>query len=373
MRFSSAVKHVDLYSGGLVDELGNFRKDILAFGDDLNEMRNYLLMPTKEYSFLHQEDQPLGEPLAEGSETEKALYQFIGQLVEQKQSETRKQDMRSKMKGLFDQEEFRSTLQAQGLSLGKLIEGETVLFFDIGSESGNILRIQSDLQSGVSTLFEARGFSKTLKGSETSMLAQEIIYFLQKNLESIETALSQRVASQSAIETLLESDEIKNALTETGLMWRIAEESAETSRMYIVVNEDEKVLSNLVVEKKDGSVLLNGKKVEQVENLSLTLLGVISQLDGQTELDKMVQKKRQEFEAVIKEEAFSDLLKAVGLKIVPTPAEEQNKVLYYIVDKEDNLEFIFAVELTSGAIKIIKDGEETDLFSALQSNSKKKL
>lgn len=88
-----------------------------------------------------------------------------------------------------------------------------------------------------------------------------------------------------------------------------------------------------------------------------------------------VEDRRLNFESIIKDPAFLDTLKESGWKLSEKSKEESNKYYYDILDSETNqLAFSIGVELSSGMIKITRDGKESNVRSFLEvQNPKKKL
>lgn len=83
VRFGDIVERVDRYNQGVVDELGGFSGDVASFGGDLNEIREFLLLPTKEYSSTPKDQQAEEGNEPKASRTETALFTFMEQIADE--------------------------------------------------------------------------------------------------------------------------------------------------------------------------------------------------------------------------------------------------------------------------------------------------
>lgn len=84
--------------------------------------------------------------------------------------------------------------------------------------------------------------------------------------------------------------------------------------------------------------------------------------------------QKDDFERSLKDPAFTESLTAQGLKIVTQSKQENNKLIYDVTDLEGKVKFSFAMEISSGMIKVIEGNQEIDVKSFLNSDgSKKKL
>ncbi len=86
-----------------------------------------------------------------------------------------------------------------------------------------------------------------------------------------------------------------------------------------------------------------------------------------------IEKRKANIQSLMKDPAFLDTIKNEGWKLEETPHEESNKFYYNILDTKSNaVVFAIGVELSSGMIKVIKDGQEIDVRSFLEDQDAKK-
>ena len=368
-RFGHTVASIDRYKEGLVDELGGFRQDITRFGSDINEIRNYLLLPTKDYSFVEEEIDTGADEQVMATDTEKALYAYIAALVNEQKVIENTQKALTDMSALQKDFELRNALKQQSLYIGFLKQEEGNISFEIYRGKEKYYEVLADPKQGSIKLTDICEGSVNLQGSTLEMQRQEIIEYIKANTEKIQSALLSREANRTLVESTMNEAEIKELIAEKKLMYLPQVQEGR----FEILNGDNVALLSIVIMPKDGSITINGEALPATDNLKAMLISAISQLDGTTQADILVAQRRKELEGVIKEEAFADLLKEVGYKIATEPREEYNKLLYDVTDNEGNVQFSFSIELSSGLIKILRGNQEVDLFSAIEETGKKKL
>jgi len=82
--------------------------------------------------------------------------------------------------------------------------------------------------------------------------------------------------------------------------------------------------------------------------------------------------KKKELEDMIKDKAFTETLATLGLKVAEKPRGESNKYIFDVLDATGRIKFSLALELSSGMMKVIRDNQETDINSFLDSAGLKK-
>jgi len=92
----------------------------------------------------------------------------------------------------------------------------------------------------------------------------------------------------------------------------------------------------------------------------------------QDEVNAQLNLQKKELEDIVKDKAFTETLASIGLKVAEKPREETNKYIFDVVDDKGKVQLSLALEISSGMIKVIRDNEELDINSFLQSEGSKK-
>ncbi len=366
MQFGSVINKVDKYNQGVVDELGKIRSNIIEFGNDLNETRQFLLLPTKNYSFNN--DQDTEETKETTTKEAQAIYTFLLQETNKDEQQKIQQQLEKRIEKLINNKTFNENLETQGLKIQpqenklafKILEKDTPLFQVVGDVKNNQLNIQSAIgEEKIST--------------EENSDAPNIISYITNNKDRVKKQKTTIEREKNKIKELKSNDEIKKLLQEKQITLDDTPTDTKTSYIYNLKNKEQQPISSITIIKKTATIKVGDKELTDIENLTNSVLDLIKTLDGRTEMEKLIAEKRKTLETIFKETAFQESLKQDGLTINLTPREEFNKLIYDVKDKEGKVRFSFAIELSSGMYKILKGDEELDLYKVLDETTKKKL
>lgn len=369
VRFGDIVERVDRYNQGVIDELGGFRGDVASFGGDLNEIREFLLLPTKEYSSTPKEQQEEGnEPKA--SRTETALFTFMEQIAEEQNQSVNKEKAIALATTLHDDAGFVASLVSAALTIGKVETNDLASSFKVNDAQGNgIFAINVDLKKATVSVQSSLG-KYAVKDQTAEGVKKELLSYFENNKDQavkMKTVLNEQ---KEGIKAIRDNNDVKALLTEKKATIEEAVESEEGITYPILNNDKEKVLE-IQIQRKDGTILFNEKSYATAPELLQPLLDTVKNTDMSSVQEQLINSKKAELQSIFGQEAFKEMLKNSGLELNQTPREDYNKLLYD-VKKGDKVIFSFAIEMSSGSLKIIKDDQEIDLFSILSEGSKKK-
>ncbi len=369
--FGGIVNSVDKYNRGVVDELGKIRGDVITFAGDLNEIRQFLLLPTKQYSFSENEGDLNTQEEQKSSDTEVAIYTFLSSLNKDKQEAKNRADAEKFALELTTDQTFTKSLSAEGLKfeastnddasiMTKVLDTDNEPLYNLILEKNtNLLRAQSILGT------------KDFAAYPKSDVKPELLGYLKDNKLQIKELRKQIKQLQSQLDPILQDTEITAALAAKKVNFTLPpEENAQAISYKIILNDLE--LLKLSISKKDLNFSLNGQTFSQGNDLKSSLLQAINQIDTSSPEEKLINQRKQELQTVFSQQAFTDLLDANQLKVETTPREENNKLVYDVKTPEQKVQFSFAIELSSGLLKIIKDDQEIDLSSLLNADGSKK-
>ncbi len=380
----SIVSSVDHYNKGVVDEIGKIRQDVVMFGNDLNEMRNFLLLPTKDYSSMSEVasiDQD-SQDEQKSSVAEAALYQFLAQTTEEESAQRNTADAEKTYRSLIEDKEGEESLHRDLSTKGFIIEAEkpTADNFSFSISS------KSDEEKAVSRLFSVVIEKKTNKAFFTSYLgsqelhginplgySSEILKLTLENAPKVQALLAKILQQEKAVTSFFTSEgRGMDVLKKRKIGFESVPGDQENVVSYHFTNEAHETVASFSVRKKDGTFVFENKSYVSMEELMPPLMAFLQKVDVSTAEQKQLKSRKQELEAIFKQKAFADLLKTNGLTIQFPPREEPNKVLYDVLKPDKTVAFSFVIEISSGMYKVLKDGNEIDLYSFLDPEGSKK-
>lgn len=282
-RMQDTVLRVDKYNQGVVDEIGGFRGDIKNFADDLNEIRSFLLLPAKEYSF-NEEQKSNQVDQEENDQTTQGLYAMLNQLKLENQKEENRVLAETNFNKILNEESFVKELEIINLTFGEksdlnvklndnLIENGALhnpfygqaLFAIVYDDSINKFKLQSVLGE---ELFEN---NSDLKVEIEKYIHQAVAEARQKKIddqrkaedqvkEAEENALLDIEKKKNDLLNLVNENAFKSELADLGLS--VSDKPREENNKFIVDIIDDKgeikfsisldISSNMVKVIKDG-------------------------------------------------------------------------------------------------------------------------
>jgi hypothetical protein len=370
-RFGEIVERVDMYNKGVIDELGGIRQDVMTFGNDLNEIRGFLLLPIKEYSFSKGPDETQDTEEVQTTRTESALYAFLGGLTEEQTRKANAAKAATDADTLLGDASFHAELEKGGLKTGKREDNETTISVKI--EDGTATAVYSlvfDKNTAGTSVQSSLG-TYACAGKDLAAVKTELLDYFGKNKEQALRMKATLQERNDAVAALPKDGGIGAILKEKKLKLSGAEETGDSINWYFE-NESADRIVTLKIKRADGSFELDGTVVADSSGLTAAVTEKLKAADASTYQEKLLKEKKTELEGIFAQETFVEILKNNGLSVVTTPREEYNKLLYDVNDAAGKTVFSFAIEISSGAFKIIKDNQETDLYSILDEGSKKK-
>ena len=370
-RFGEIVERVDFYNKGVIDELGGIRQDVTTFGNDLNEIRRFLLLPVKDYSFMSDGAETQDTEEKQTTRTESALYSFLGQVAEEKNGEKNTKLAESRVNALAADAGFAAEIAKSGLKMGKPEATELAFSIKITDESSNAIYSfliekssnKPSVQSAIGTYRVAAADDQTMK--------TELVGYLSSNKNRVIQLKGLIGGQKTAIEALAANKDVAPLFAEKKISLSAPEENDE-SITYSVVNGSKDKLLSVVIQRKDGLISFENKTCKTVDEFLPVFIEKVKAVDASSAQEKLIKARRTELEGIFAQSAFMDILKNSGLTLATAPREEYNKILYDVKDADGKVAFSFAIEISSGMFKVLKGDEEIDLYSILDQGSKKK-
>ncbi|MCA9374311.1 hypothetical protein KC725_04075 [Candidatus Peregrinibacteria bacterium] len=362
----SIVERVDRYNQGVVDELGGFRQDVIAFGNDMNEMRSYLLLPTKNYSFMEENEEVEEEDKQETSKTQQALYQFLGQYAEEAQAAENYEKAKQQLTTLHQNPELTAALTESELVAGPVEQTEASSSFKISAAGNPLFSVLADPSS---TDLKVQSILGTETLNETNTL-NDLSQYVTSNKDKVITAKELLEAMKAGVLNLQNNQNVAAGMAEKNISFDSTPTEDEAGFHYHFLNVEGSTILTVDVS-REGEYGLADQKFESEEQLAAALTEALNNVDASTAMEQLVNASRNELESVIQEEPFQELLKTNGLTIKTEPREEYNKLIYDVTNQEGQTEFSLFIELSSGMVKLLQDNQEYDLNSFLAGSKKK--
>lgn len=369
-RFGAIVERVDEYNKGVVDEIGGFRQDVSLMGADLNEMRQFLLMPTREYSFMETTKIEDADTAPQLSSTEKAAYNFLTSFLSEQKFAENSTLAEQRIKSLVANAELATALTQNGLTIdSEVLSTDATFGFKISDkEIGALASILCEKSTNKLIAQSILG-TQDLGSENDSSSVQKYITANKDKIIATKKTVEER---KTAITNAMQSEAISAALKEKAVTFDTNPvDTAETLDL-LVKNKDGAPALTIRINKKDGAIIAETTSLDLSKDITAQLLPLIQNIDTKTESEKLITERRAELEKVFSEKAFADMLTQAGLTVTEEPREDYNKLIYDVKDATGTVRFSFVIEISSGLYKVLKDNQEIDFYTLLQDEGSKK-
>lgn len=363
-------------SSSLIDELGQLKDTYTQVGSDLNEVREFLRMPTKKYAGFDEPENDANDGKNE-NELQLAFFQYVDFLAKNKNIEQNLATYRTLLDGLKKSESFSSFLKAESLTVSDLIEDDNSLSLRISGPEGEELAVYYYVKDDSTLFFRTSKQKEEVDSQKLEELESEITEFLKNNKGDLLKAFADIRKKKAEIEAAINSE--KTLQVKNELHIKLDPNSIEQNLKitYFIYNKTSDVIGEIVLDTKSGKILLADKNNEklslEVTDINTALIPFLKKLDIRTFIQKKVDQARKDIEATIEDKGFKLLLEQSKLKISAIPREDNLRYYYDIFQEDGSKLSVIVVEKSTGVVNIIRpDGTNAQNIFFFDPGLKKK-
>jgi hypothetical protein len=369
----------------VVEQVSLSQNYLTQFATDLNQIREFLLLPESDYDFSE-----LGEAAVEEEEADLTtqIFELVDALGAAEQNAVAYdsrliniQDYLSVSDSVFNKGVTFDSIGVEGL------EGVTWELID-NSTGETFLKIELAYDAEVNLTYLGGG-GKYSTSVEFSLISEDIDELMLGVEEFRSSVAAHRNALAFLEGTLFPSENFQNYLNTEKLSLSSKEENANSS-FYNISNSDGTLLASFQVWKGDFSTMLiipnpvDGFAEEKWIDLSLDEFGqdlalssLESLLDTRTALDLKLEERRNELAQVMLDRGFISTLEALGLTMGEV-IEEEGRLYYSILNAEGEVLRNLVLDFTTGevTVELPENGAAESLALAIENlkdTGKKKL
>ncbi len=351
-----SIANIEQSMGGVIDETGKKLKivdQIEAFGGDLNEIRRFLYLPTKDYSFASMNEVAEDDSDTEtgsGSQIAPLLFQYIDKVGAEKKKKESLVALKQQFENVFQDEKLRADAGEQGVSFGPLKDENGLYLIESLLGKNSLSRFEVNQNSGQYAINDFRGKQEfaTIADFQTGLSS----YVSQ--LTGILELKNKSDAIEKEIEVVMKDKEIVAVLGAKKISY---------ARPNIVNKENQTILSVKADAVHTQFLVQIGSNTSSYTDKELFQQGLLTSLqtiDTRSEIEKLLEQRKLELESVFADAAFKDVLAGQQLQIQSTPLDETDRIYYYLSDLNN---------VRVGAIVIEKGTAEVMVVDAQGANA----
>ena len=304
---------------------------VMPFGDDLNEMREYLLLPQRDYSYLNNE---ISQNLSDDTLSSQSIYRFVNEVGGSYLSDKKKETSYQKILDLKKDNDFYQKITAIGLLPARYLDdtAESAKYkFYLKQDA--IAQLVLDKENSEFYIQSIIG-TEYLIWNEDSSLKDVVLKYISDYKDNI-IAVKARIAEQKeAIIKLWDDEDLKNILSDNKLQPNLNPTETESGFEYVVQNMDGTALIAITINRKNGDFIFENIEYVSIELLIEPLSAKLQTLSGESQRTISIQEKKEELEEMLFSDEFTKSLISVQLNIQPG-REENNRILYDLLNTED--------------------------------------
>lgn len=366
---NKAIEPVKDKSEGIIDDLGRYRTLNEAFANDLNEVRKYLLLPTKAY-----DTQDVGA--TDQEDLKSAVLSFIGSVGQDSYKNDLVDSLHVHVQGFVNGEAFSEFLAEQALSFHTFYpeyDGSNLYTFIAirNNELGGLAFLKGNIVDG--TYFLDAVSEDQQLGKD---LSEDLIKTIEKNKNEWISYKKTLLERQDFLAALIVDKDVPALFKEKSLI--VDSKFEETD--YLIkykVNGTYGHVFDFGVSKEGAKFFIDlaGDKslFDNQDEFRSALFASINEMDLRSPVEKAVSEKKVLLEEIFKEKAFRFFLDEFGGQIAAEPKEEPDRFVYDL-KRGDKIIGSVILEKGTGIVKVLRDGQEiaVNVFD-YSSEPKKKL
>lgn len=325
----------------VIEELSKTRSYIKEFGGDMNEIRKFLLLPTKEYVFDNEEEESVVTEDISGN-----FFDFVTALQKSEQDAKMFTDALNAIKNWI------LTDVGGGLSV---VEGDGSVFKFIDTNNSEVAKVI--LESDGKMNATAFGGVEIYSGSSSEDLILSFKDFVNGDLAGIEKMIEEVQATKlKLLNETLPSAAVQDVLNSKKIILS-SEKEDEMYYYYELSNSAGEIVGTLSINKTSGCLMLNYACVSD-------LAGAIGDLDVRTALEKKIAERKQQIDGLLLDRGFQSTLKKSGDSISFSD-ETETRINYKVTNGEGQTIYTIYIDKSTGQVMVEKSGGGTStLLSA---------
>ncbi len=361
----------------LVAEIGQLKDTYLDFGEDLNEIREYLRMPTEQYLMFDSTEDENTEVDVNEDDIQLALFKYVDYLNKSQNVEEKLEFNKSLIYGLEGSNNFSDFLDEESLSFDGILESDDGYLITISHEEiENIFTFYLDKEDG-KLYFKTAKVKEEVQSENYENFETETKNFILENKSVLLEYEKKLDEINTEIASTLDSDEVAT-VSET-LEITIDPEYTEKDLKitYSVYNKSEELIGQIILDTEKLEIHLADTNDDslslQVTDITSSLVPFLEMLDTKTFIEKKVDEALNNLINSIDDDGFKLMLSENDLSMAEVYREDESRVYFDIFDKDGLHLSSIVLEKSTGVVNIVNpDGTNSENLLFFDPEYKKK-
>ena len=360
----------------LVAEIGQLKDTYLDIGGDLNEVREYLRMPTEQYLMFDATEENTETDVNE-DDIQLALFKYVDFLSKSEDVEEKLEFNKSLIYGLNGSNTFTEFLNQENLSSGEISESDDGFLVNISHEEiENIFTFYLDKEEG-KLYFKTAKVKEEVQSENYENFETETKNFILENKENLLEYEKQLDEINTEIASTLSSEEV-GLLSET-LEINIDPQYIEKDLKitYSIYNKTDELIGEIILDTEKLEIHLVDSNDDslslQITDITTSLVPFLEKLDTKTFVEKKIDQALNNLISSVNDDGFKLMLSENGLSMAEVYREDESRVYFDIFDKDGLHLSSIVLEKSTGVVNIVNpDGTNSENLLFFDPEYKKK-
>ncbi|OGJ43018.1 hypothetical protein A2974_02820 [Candidatus Peregrinibacteria bacterium RIFCSPLOWO2_01_FULL_48_20] len=355
-------------------------KDFLTnFGGDLNEIRKFLLLPTKDYDFGDMVEVDLAE---EEEDLNTLFFTYVEKLGEYEENQARYDGNLAAFQAALAEGFW--TENGLGVN-GAGNFGDEAVDFSFVDASGLELFKVSLGYDGLFAVDTYDGKLDLLDKKSAGKVVTDLKSFVQGDFVALKERIARINANRTFLSGILASAMVQDALTQEALT--VGTELESNRYYYQILNSDHSPVAELAIFKEDGNMILKLEKpvtgaqdffdLNGMDAESVLVSAILDGVDSRSDRQIRVEENRAEVENIFNDTAFKAVLGELGLTF-GIVTETDARISWPLMNAEGAILRVIFIDKATGEVNATHpDGQDSQTLSmavkAFEWMGKKKL
>lgn len=347
----------------MIDEVGVMAQTLGGLGNDLNEVREYLLLPTRDYntSLITQPDAvEEGEEDATGEDPIVEIFSLIETIGESEQIQARTSANQAALDAYLNAEESLAFFAQKGLSLRNGIEHH------LADDTGTVYLTLGLRDNG--DIYMTSYSRQTIEFTEEDFeeVKSSIVHYIENDFILEQAQVVEVGVVRQSVYALLTTDATLQTLFAEKKLTVTTEREIADYFAYDLLDAEGMTVQTIGIERLSGDVgfLQSDFTLEPIEfeNKGIFVNDVaaaVEALDTRTPIEKNITSLKESIESLREDEGFAATLENYGLTFTFDPVETETAWEYPILRSDGSLLRTLYIDKATGELMIKEPGSET--------------
>lgn len=359
----------------LIEEIGQLQETYMNVGDDLNEIRLYLRLPTKQYEELELNlDNEDGDKNKD--QVQLALFQYIDHIASTKSIQEKLTLNKALLDNLIISKDFSKFLIGEKLAFAPTIRDENNVVVKINDKDGNALITYTFDNKTGDLIFQTISKKEPVDTDDFVEFKQNLITFLTDNKTDLIASIQTAKKLQEAIVGAINSAKVQDIIKRRELSFAPNFTQKDLKITYSIFNKADELVGEIVLNTENLEISLVDKNDSEmklfVTDMMISLPPFLNNLDARTFIEQKASNAIDSFRNTLNDKGFKLLLSSGGLYFTE-PKEDEDRIYYMLYDKKDILVSTFTLEKATGVVTVTdSDGNKNENLLFFDPDLKKK-